>query len=303
LTWGTGDFVFMNDLIAKDWVSMLIGRDDEYLKKPTNTARATFFSPIANLDVAWTPLFAPDTFPNGERLSYFNPALARRAGPNDPSLLVREPKEDLYHGQIAGRLYDTVAGWEWALYGYRGRYGQPLGFDASTGRLRFPRLDVWGASVRGSVLGIIVNGEGAWHRSMGDRGGNDPFLPNSEIRGLLGLLIPIGGNHELGLQGYVEHLLDHEDYVATGGARDRERWWVTVRYMGQLFRQSLRLSLFAFASPNEQDAYLRPSVSYQMTDELSVVLGGNVFFGKRQDTFFAQFEKNTNVYARIRLGL
>ena len=32
-TWGTGDYVFVNDLFPKDYVSFYIGRDDEYLKK------------------------------------------------------------------------------------------------------------------------------------------------------------------------------------------------------------------------------------------------------------------------------
>jgi len=36
LTWGTGDLVFINDLFPKDWNSFFIGRDDEYLKAPSD---------------------------------------------------------------------------------------------------------------------------------------------------------------------------------------------------------------------------------------------------------------------------
>ncbi len=36
LTWGTGDMVFLNDLFPKDWKSFFIGRDEEYLKAPSD---------------------------------------------------------------------------------------------------------------------------------------------------------------------------------------------------------------------------------------------------------------------------
>ncbi len=41
LTWGTGDLLFLNDLFPKDWVSFFAGRDDEYLKAPSNSMRVT----------------------------------------------------------------------------------------------------------------------------------------------------------------------------------------------------------------------------------------------------------------------
>ena len=36
LTWGTGDYIFINDLFPKDYVSFFIGRDDEYAKAPSD---------------------------------------------------------------------------------------------------------------------------------------------------------------------------------------------------------------------------------------------------------------------------
>ncbi|NOY44305.1 MAG: hypothetical protein GXP50_02450, partial [Deltaproteobacteria bacterium] len=53
LTWGTGDLIFLNDLFPKDWQSFFIGRDDEYLKKPSDAVRASWYGEVLNLDVAW----------------------------------------------------------------------------------------------------------------------------------------------------------------------------------------------------------------------------------------------------------
>jgi hypothetical protein len=43
LTWGTGDLVFLNDLFPKDFQSFFIGRDESYLKAPSNSIKASFF--------------------------------------------------------------------------------------------------------------------------------------------------------------------------------------------------------------------------------------------------------------------
>ena len=70
LTWGTGDLLFLNDLFPKDWVSFFAGRDTEYLKAPSNAVRATWYSKPVNIDFAWTPVFEPDVYLDGERFSF-----------------------------------------------------------------------------------------------------------------------------------------------------------------------------------------------------------------------------------------
>ena len=77
LTWGTGDLLFLNDLFPKDFVSFFIGRDDEFLKAPSNSLKFSSFARAANLDLVWTPIFASDRYITGERLSFYN-AMGRR---------------------------------------------------------------------------------------------------------------------------------------------------------------------------------------------------------------------------------
>ena len=55
LTWGTGDLVFLNDLFPKDFDSFFIGRDEEYLKAPSDALKTSFFMGLVNLDVVYTP--------------------------------------------------------------------------------------------------------------------------------------------------------------------------------------------------------------------------------------------------------
>jgi len=104
-------------------------------------------------------------------------------------------------------------------------------------------------------------------------------------------------------------MADHGAYErsvrALGGSRplaDACRHVVTFRVTKLLLNQNLTLSLFAYYSPSDSDAYLRPSVSYKIDDHWTVSVGGNVFLGTRGHTFFGQFDRNTNVYASVRYG-
>ena len=64
--------------------------------------------------------------------------------------------------------------------------------------------------------------------------------------------------------------------------------------------QNLICSLFAFYSPSEDDAYLRPKATYKLSDEIQLTGGANWFIGAHPDSFFGQFDDDTNVYARVR---
>ena len=84
LTWGTGDFLFLNDLFPKDFNSFFIGRADEYLKAPSNSVQTTFMMKKVGLDLIWTPIFEPDRFIDGQRLSFFNPLVGQIIGDRSP---------------------------------------------------------------------------------------------------------------------------------------------------------------------------------------------------------------------------
>ncbi len=296
LTWGTGDLVFLNDLFPKDWQSFFLGRDDEYLKKPSDAVRATWFGDAVNADLAWMPIFEADGFISGERLSYWNPGADRRFGPRDPEIDPDEPNRTLGNGTLAGRLYRNFSGWETAVYGFRGHWGQPKGFDPDRGVATFPRLEAWGASTRGALLGGVGNAEVSWYRSLDDLSGHDPNVPNSQLRALVGFSHEVAADQNLGLQAYLERAQQAPDV----GFTDQNRWWLTARYTGMFLQQNLTLSLFAFYSPSEDDAYLRPKASYKLSDEILLTLGANVFLGAADDTFFGQFEDDTNLYGRVR---
>ena len=60
------------------------------------------------------------------------------------------------------------------------------------------------------------------------------------------------------------------------------------------------LTLFGLWSPNEEDALVRPRLSYSADDNWRLEAGANVFLGAEDYTFFGQLEDNTNAYGAAR---
>jgi hypothetical protein len=295
LTWGTGDFLFLNDLFPKDFNSFFIGRADEYLKAPSNSVQTTFMMKKVGLDLIWTPIFEPDRFIDGERLSFFNPLLGEIQGDRSDFSPIQPvfPDKRLRNGSIHGRLYGSAGPVELAAYGYVGFWPQPLAL-----------LAVYGASVRAPLGGGLINVEGAFYDSFDDRSGTDPTKPNSQFRGLAGYERELFPKFQMGLQYYLEYTLKHDQLLASSLWREYEqhefRHLITLRLTQFLVMDNLELSLFVFFSPDELDTYIRPRVTYKIIEPLAIVVGANLMFGRDDYTFFGQLQENTNVYARLR---
>ncbi len=300
LTWGTGDLVFINDMFPKDWQSFFIGRDTEYLKAPSDAAKVSLFGDWANLDFVYTPKFDPDRFISGERISYWSSTYSRIAG-QDAIIHTDRPNRWFRDSEFATRLYKNINNYEVAVYGYRGYWKSPGG-QLGTQAI-FPGLNVYGASIRGSVGKGIGNLEFGYYESDDDQSGKNANINNSELRFLAGYTQEVGRDFTAGLQYYIEHMMDYGQYLDSlpgGPARDEDRHLVTLRLTKLLMNQNLRCSLFTYYSPTDKDVYMRPNLNYKTSDNVALEVGANIFFGDYANTFFGQFQNNSNIYAAVR---
>ncbi|MEX2498678.1 MAG: hypothetical protein WD397_07370 [Wenzhouxiangellaceae bacterium] len=305
LTWGVGDLLFLNDLFPKDWNSFFAGRDVEYLKAPSDSVRVAFFGGVLNLDVVYTPKFDPDRFLDNRRLSFFDPRFGRVVG-NDVEFRPQRPDDWFGDDEWAVRLHRMLGAWEVAGYGYRGFWKSPEGFDPVSGQPLFPRLSAWGGSIRGPLHTGILSAETSWYRSRDDLSGTDPFLPNSQFRFLFGYEQEIVPDLTLGGQYYLERTLDFDALKRNQppgfAAPDENRHLFTLRATLMTHSQNVTWSLFTFASPSDQDAYFRGSWEWKATDAWYLTAGFNLFEGRDRDSFFGQFETNSNAYLGVRYG-
>ena len=301
-TWGTGDLLFLNDLFPKDFVSFFSGREDEYLKAPGDAVRLTHYGEKINIDFVWTPTFEPDVYLTGERFSFFSPLAGSNVAP-EPRLSAREPGHSLANGEFAVRLFRTVDGAEYAVYGYHGFFKQPnaltAGFEPT-----FAPLDVWGASLRRPAGPGLFNVELAYYDSRDDSNGTDALLPNSQLRVLAAFEWEAKQNFTVSFQYYLEQTLHYSELVSNSFAPQLEpeeyRQILTNRLTYRAGMDRFTWSLFTFFSPSDKDFYVRPALSYRHSDQWTLVAGANLFGGDKPQTFFSQLQDASNVYLRLR---
>lgn len=302
-TWGVGDLLFINDVFPKDWVSFFSGRPLEYLKIGVDGARVRLSGEVINADFMLIPFYTPDTLPTPARFFMYDPFA---------SITTRseiEPASTYDNTELALRLYRRAGEFDVAAYLYKGFWRSPgmRPNDPVTPTqlaLFYPELRVYGASAQGNALGGVLSLEAGYYDSRDDRDGNDPTIANSQSRFLIGYQGQLKQDLTLGLQYYTEIMRDYDQYKQTLPAgfavQRRSRDTVTLRLEQLLRHQTLRLSLFTFYSPADDDYLIQPKMSYQFSDELSATLGANFFGGNKKTTFLGQFDKNDNIYLSVR---
>ncbi|MDD5282075.1 MAG: hypothetical protein PHC37_00740 [Candidatus Omnitrophica bacterium] len=304
LTWGTGDYLFINDVFPKDYVSFYVGRDDEYLKKPSDALKISLYPELFNFDFIVIPHFTPNSMPEGDRLSFFDSFQGGIAGTDSDRDLI-EPGQQAKNFEYAGRFYRNFGSTEAAIYLFRGFDNISRSYKNEAARqLYYERQDVYGSSLRGELLGGIGNIEGAYLHSPEDPKGNNRLIENSSVRLMAGYEKDLGNDLKVAFQYYYEQMLDYAAYKRSLLSQDvvyDECKHITTQRLTKLFKnQTVRVSLFNFYSPSNNDGYLRFSVEYDLTDHWKFTSGLNIPWGAEDYTDFGQMRKNKNIYARLR---
>ncbi|OIO36494.1 MAG: hypothetical protein AUJ74_02040 [Candidatus Omnitrophica bacterium CG1_02_44_16] len=308
LTWGTGDYLFINDVFPKDYESFFIGRDDEYLKAPSDAGKFSIYNHLVSMDVVVIPFFTSDVSINGDRLSFYDNFLGRIAG-KESNRIFTEPAVQFENTEIATRLYRNFGEYETAIYAFKGFFNQPVGIkNESTKEVFYPKLAVFGASIRGPApsVGGIVSSEVGYSDSLQDRSGKNRLIENSAMKYLLGYERDFQKDLRAGIQYFLEQMLNFDEFKANSQSgdisRDEFRQLLTFRITKSFWLQTLEASLFTFYSPTDSDACIRPRLAWQANDRWRFIVGANIFFGKHDWTQFGQLEGNDNFYIRIRYG-
>lgn len=301
ITWGTGDYLFLNDLFAKDWQSFFAGRDDVYLKAPNDAVRVLHYFDDMTFDFVYSPEFTPDNYLTGERFSFYSPFEQGIIAPDNFEVSTTDK------AQYSMRLATTINGVEYALYGYKGFWTSPVGVISQgldIGQAYFPQLNSYGASLRTPAFSGLFNAEFSVYNSIEDSDGSNPFIANDQVRFLVGYEQELAADITGGVQFYLEHTQDYHKLESTAPQPDtlvdENRQVLTFRLTHLSYQQTLTSSLFLFYSLTDIDAYIKPSISYRYDDNWQFSSGANIFVAEKSHTFFGQHENNSNLWLRVR---
>lgn len=300
ITWGTGDMLFINDVFAKDWNAFFGGMPMDFLKRPTDAIKLDFYPGNTTIETV-IARFDEDRLPEIRRFEMQMPDLAF-------PVITEMPNSDLAGLEYAGKLSRFISGWDASLYASKSYWRTPAyrSINAETGTLiHFPRLNIYGASLTGQVNNGVINIEAGYYDSVEDSSGSNPFIYNSQVRFLAGYNRPVWLDATLGVQFYVEHMLDYSAYRATIpiAAEPIAEWnnVATLRFTQFLMRQTLTANLFSYWGLSDSDRFLQATLRYAFTDSLWGEVGAHYFSGSPQGMFGA-LDRNDNIYFTLRFS-
>lgn len=298
ITWGLGDLVFVNDVFPKDHEALFAGRPLEYLKRGVDAVKLGVYPAFASFELVVAPEFRESRIPDARRFHLYDPMPA----------LTNRVTEKISHGDIGLRIYRDVAGWDGAVYLYRGYQRTPsLRPDSLTAPTRityfYPGLSAYGASLSGRVGEGVLSLEAAYYNSREDRAGTDFTVPNSQTRLLAAYQLQPWEDFSLSVQYYAERMRDYTAYRSAlpAGFPLEKRTNHTLGFRATQFflHQALRLSVYASRASND-DYFVNPELRYSFTDNVWGALGANVFGGSKPWGQFGQLSRDDNVYLQLR---
>lgn len=259
LSWGLGDFIFINDLFAKDWPSFFNGDDVQYLKKPTDAIKLSYFMDKVSIDVVYQPTTTTDQLidtPNG----------------------LTTPQ----HSNVNARLYFSYQQSDIAFYASDGWTNSPI---IVQGKLAYLAQKSLGASmIKPLAIGLFKVEIGQYWQTIN----NGSNLKQQRL--LLGYEWELMTRLSVATQLYIER--DNTSFTRNN------RQLVTTQFTYTSVDALWVNQVMAFYSPNHGDSYFRASSTYRYNDNVSVSAGINNLNGP-DDSFFNRLSQVNNAYVKF----
>lgn len=259
LSWGLGDFVFINDLFAKDWQSFFNGDDLQYLKKTSDAIKLSYFMDAVSVDIVYLPTTTTD-----ELVQPLNGIIT----PN--------------HSSLHSRLYFSHQQSDYALYASDTWTNVPMLIN---GRMEYLAQKSIGASMITPLASGLLKTEIAQYWQTSSQGSE-----LKQRRLLVGFEWELLPRLAIATQAYIER---DDTYF-----EQHNRQLLTTQFTYTSTDATWTNQIMAFYSPNHHDNYLRATSTYRHNDDISITAGLNNLDGK-PNSFFGSLSNIDNAYLRF----
>lgn len=291
ITWGVGDYLFVNDIFPKNYDGFFTGKPFDHMKEAVDGVKINGVAGEVEMEIV---IARPrrDQMPSAQRFT---------AAAMPSSVSVTGPDND--GTDIAMRAAQKFGRWDTALYAARYQSRDTAMFGSATGlELRTRRTTHAGASAIGSIGSGVALAELAVTSSELQTGNMNPFMPAKRLKALIGYSRDLAEDLSLSVQYHHEAELDYDAYLRSLSPMvkpgDRLQQTAYARLVQRLRHQTLGIGLQVFAS-FDGGIYANPFVSYSIMDGLNLEAGANWFQGPAASRY-GMMAHDKNAYASLR---
>jgi hypothetical protein len=304
VVWGRADKINPTDVIGSRDYTLLFADDDDQ-RRGSTVAKASRAMGNYTVSAFWLPEFRPNIIPI----------------PQEAGLTVIQQGDKFDPAQFAVRLDHVAQGIDWALSYFDGLDRDDdariagLSDSGILVETRHHRTKVFGADYAVNLGQFGLRGEAAYHRPAAPTA-DDIFDKGAYVAAVFGVDRNFFGSLNVNVQYILHYTIDAANFsglsdpavLATARKaallnnqliRNQQGASLRVAYTGINDTLSLELSAVGYAT--DGSVFVRPKVSYAISDFTKVVAGMDLFFGTA-DSFFGWQRKNRVSYVELRYG-
>ena len=308
IVWGETDGLKLLDVLNPQNFREFVLDKFEDSRLPLWSVKYEFpLTKLIDVQLVWIPDLSYNIIPTIEA-PYFPRSIVPKIPEGIPVQFnsIEKPDHVLKDSDIGLKLSAFIKGWDLSV-NYLYHYDDlPLFYRTNTLEgieitQKFNRQHLLGGTFNNTFGNFIFRGELAYTINKGFHT-EDPLDSNgvektSQFIGALGLDW-ISGESFLSFQVFNDWLVKEIQPF------NRERYELNFSFLAspEFMNDALKAELLTVLNANRGDWMLRPKVSYFLTSNLEVNIGGD-FFGGDRNGLFGQFEDRNRIYLGLTLGL
>lgn len=314
IIWGKADGMFITDIVSPKDLGEFLLRDFDEIRTGITSLKANYYLGDNTMEMVWVPTFTPTIMPEEtsiwSRIPEFPlPITINESQKEIPGRLENSEGFIKFSGMSSLLDYEIMAGIMWD--------DDPtlhitpivtIDNPTPTGLMLSPihhPLTLAGGSFSSELGGVILRGEGAYY--MGKQfSAYNPDQMNLPTRlfekdyahYLVGTDFSIGTTR-FSTQFIQRAILDYDETII------QEEFDNTMTFLANrtFLQETLTLQLFGYVGLNNEDALIRPSLTYDVADGLEVLVGANVFIRDEDSEntgLFGHYDDNDMVYLKVK---
>jgi len=292
IIWGKADGVFITDVISPKDLTDFVLPDFDEIRMGVTALKADYYTSALDFELVWIPTFTPAVMPTGI-WAVEKPLTITK---------INTPDNTLDNSEVFGKMsymgsvidIELMGGYMWddlpAAY-FDHKVGPTPIFYAD-----YNRIAMAGGSFSTDIAGLIVRGEGAYYNGKNFTIQASPVttVEKDFVNYMVGLDFSIAG-FTLSTQFIQEIVLDYDNAIVFN---DEFKNTMTFVIAKPLINDTLMVEFFSYIGLTNEDALLRPKVTYDLADGLELVVGADIFLGDEGD--FGQYDDNDLVYTKVK---